>query len=278
MSELAQNNGPLHSGLPGVVHLPDDDWQFYPSTDPTSTGRLLVRRRMEDLFLWHTHEVFSVLIGDEVRAGRVQCLPSLRNTFHEARTLYPEWPLRRYMSIDCEERRRRIELIFGDIPLVIEPALDAIPPDIYAQLRDALIYTHKPLVRGQGNVDLALIQIPQQLPLEHLLPLVCDYIRYLRTGRMVSTPVKTGGKGGLLDRRQQELIRIGRYRLFAANRFNLECTKEAASLDVRSDGRIFIRAKRFIDSLCPRRWGLLNKTLSAFIEGGLGNGRDGLGR
>jgi hypothetical protein len=272
---MPQDNSPLHSGFPGVVRLPDDDWQFYPSTDLDSNRRLLARRRMEDLFLWHMYELFSVLIGDEVRAGQLQCLPSLRDTFSQARSLYPEWPERRYMSIEREERKRRIELIFGGSPLVIEPTLDAIPPDIYERLKHALVFTHKPLVRGQGDVDLALIQIPWQLPLEQLLPLVCDYIRYLRTGRMVSTPVKTGGKGGLIDRRQQELIRIGRYRLFAANRFNLECTKEAALLDIRSDGRIFGRAKRFIDLLYPRRWTLLGSALCAFIAGPFGNGRDG---
>jgi hypothetical protein len=278
LSEPAQHNGPLHSGIPGVVRLPDDEWQFYPSTDLNSNRRLLVRRRTEDLYLWHAHELFSVLIGDEALAGRIQCLFPLRDRFLQAWGLFPEWPLGRYMGIDRAERARRLEVIFGDNPLVIEPSLASIPRNIYAQLRHALIYTHKPLVRGHGDVDLALIQIPWQLPDEHLLPLVCDYIRYLRTGCMVSALLKTGGKGGLLDRRQQELIRIGRYRLFAANRFNLECTKEAASLDVRSDGRIFTRAKRFIDSLSPRRWSLLNKTLSAFIEGVLGNGRDGLSR
>jgi hypothetical protein len=176
---MPENNNPLHSGIPDVVRLPDDEWQFYPSTDPNSTRRLLVRRRMEDLYLWHTHELFCVLLGEEVRASHVQCLPALRDTFNEAQTLYPEWPDRRYMSIEREERKRRIELIFGDTPLVIEPKLAVIPGDIYERLRHALIYTHRPLIPGQNDVDLLVLQIPWRLPLEHLLPLVCDYIRLL---------------------------------------------------------------------------------------------------
>jgi hypothetical protein len=222
---------------------------------------------MEDLYLWNAFELFSVLIGDEVQSGPGQCLPVLRDTFCEARSLYPEWPERRYMSIDREERKRRIEIIFGDVPLAVEPALNDVPPDIYQRLVRALAAGYPPLIRGRSDVDLLLVKVPWNLPPEHLLPLVGDYLRILRAQRPVASPIKTGGPAGLIARRQRELALLGQYRLYRANRFDLERTKLAAHLDIRSSGKSFRAARRFVESLFPRRWDMLNGTLGLYRRG-----------
>ena len=111
----------------------------------------------------------------------------MRNSFYQFWALYPEWLQTAYFSIERTERRRRIELIFGDVPLAVEPTLSEIPLDIYPRLLRAIAAGKPPLIQGRGDVDLILLKVFWNLPLEHTLTLIGDYLRVLRAHRCRSS-------------------------------------------------------------------------------------------
>ena len=73
---------------------------------------------------------------------------------------------------------------------------------------------------------------------------------------------KPVGRGEIKYRRERELIRLGEYRLFEANGFDLELTRQAARLPPGKTGRTFYASRKFVESLFPRRWALFNQLLT----------------
>jgi hypothetical protein len=87
-----------------------------------------------------------------------------------------------YMSIDIPTRKRRLGIIFGDLPLTVEPQLSEIPPDLYWHLALTKLLGGPAAVRGV-NADLVLLKLPRLLPLEARKRLVLDYLSRIEAGR-----------------------------------------------------------------------------------------------
>jgi hypothetical protein len=122
------------------VRLADTVWKHWEGSEGGAPShKVLYKYPLEDLYIWDVYEVGSTLIGAEFRKSptleRLPSSVSARRTLHYFTELYPEWieeiP---YMSIKPSVRRDRIEMIFSDSWLVLEPFLQEIPPNIYTLL------------------------------------------------------------------------------------------------------------------------------------------------
>jgi hypothetical protein len=229
-----------------------DEWQLW----TTPTRRLVESRELEDMLVWWGYEFASTLIGPEVLRGQIRLSPPAAAELEGFRELFPEWLKSAYLSISRETRRQRLAIIFGDLPLAVEPFLEEIPPDLYRRLCYSKRCGGPALLRGI-HADLLLIKIPHYLPVEPRTQLVGEYLPKIYPGRL-SKPV---GRGGIKYRRERELVRLGEYRLFKANGFNLELTRQAAHLLPGKTGRTFHASRKFVESLFPRRWALFNQLL-----------------
>ena len=234
------------------MSIPIDRWQLWAD----DRRKLVESRKLEDLLVWWGFEFGDTLIGAEVRRGQIRLSPSAAAELERFRELFPEWMKSAYHSIPRETRRQRLTVIFGDLPLAVEPFLEEIPSDLYRRLRYSKLCGGPALLRGT-NADLLLIKIPHHLPAEPRTQLVGEYLQKIYPGGL-NKPV---GRGGIKYRRERELIRLGEYRLFEANGFNLELTRQAARLHPGKTGRTFHASRKFVESLFPRRWTLFNQLL-----------------
>jgi hypothetical protein len=135
------------------VKLADPVWKLWEGGAPTH--KLLYKYPLEDLYLWNVYEVGSTLIGAEVREkSTLADLPismNARRALYSFLEIYPEWiegdgaP---YMSLKPSVRRDRIEMIFGDSPLVLEPLLQEIPANIYTLFALEKLHGGMALVAG----------------------------------------------------------------------------------------------------------------------------------
>jgi hypothetical protein len=119
--------------MPTPVGLADTVWKLWEGGAPSH--KLLYKYPLEDLYIWNVYEVGSTLVGADVRKKPTLAdLPipmNARRALHSFLEIYPEWlegtP---YMALKPSVRRDRIEMIFGDSPLVLEPLLREIPANI----------------------------------------------------------------------------------------------------------------------------------------------------
>jgi hypothetical protein len=116
------------------VRLPATVCRLYEGGHPSHR---LADQRLEDLYVWAGYELLATIIGERIRMlnipGQRIALPSYKRLplSPKARTgltaflqLFPEWlsglP---YMGIAIQERRSRLQQLFGDNP----PGDGAIP-------------------------------------------------------------------------------------------------------------------------------------------------------
>jgi hypothetical protein len=121
---------------PPPAKLPDYIWQLSEGAHPSHV--LSKSCTLEDVFIWHHFEAGLTLIHTEVISSGAGALPLSVIAWQGLQvfiTLFPEWLEKQpYMTIQLTERQRRLELLFGDTPLVVEPFLEEIPLDIYRLL------------------------------------------------------------------------------------------------------------------------------------------------
>jgi hypothetical protein len=229
-----------------------DQWQLW--TD--ERRRLVESRILEDLLVWWGYEFGDTLIGAEVRRGQIWLSLPARKELDRFRELFPEWLTSTYHSIPRDIRRQRLAVIFGDLPLVIEPSLEEIPPDFYWRLRLAKLWGGPAIICGT-HADLLLIKVPHFLPAEARTQLVGEYLQKIYPRERI----KPAGRGGIKYQRERELIRLGEYRLYRACGFDLERTQAAARQLPGKTGRTFQTSRKFVEGLFPRRWALFNQLL-----------------
>ena len=242
--------------------MPDTVWRLFEDAHPSH--RLLQSHLLEDLYLWSRFELGFTLIGAE--AASTNNLPlSARATqgLHAFKDLYPEWVKGEpYMSITRASRRDRIDTLFGDSPLALEPGGDEIPHRIYELLMEEKERGGAAFVRG-ANADLILLKLPHLLPNTVLFDLLVPYLNTWRRG-VPNRTIAISGKGGRSSQLRHELIMLGRFRLFRANAFNIGRTLEAAyGPDSRARGDSFYAARAFMNRLLRDRWAISETALCA---------------
>src|SRR5262249_261034 len=143
------------------------------------SSHVLSRSRMlEDVFCWHHFEAGLTLIHPEVtsQAGALPLSAAALQGLQGFVTLFPEWREGQpYMAIRLMERERRVRLLFGDMPLAIEPFTEEIPPDLYRLLLRETVRGGGAVVRGE-KADLVLVKRPHNLPLPLFRALLSDYL------------------------------------------------------------------------------------------------------
>ena len=241
--------------------LPDTVWRLFEGAHPSH--RLLQSHLLEDLFLWSRFELGFTLIGAE--AASADNLPLSARAVHGLHTfmdLYPEWVKGEpYMSIAQTLRRDRIDTLFGDSPLILEPSGNEIPPKLYELLIKEKKRGGAALVRGT-NADLILLKLPHRLPNTVLFDLLIPYLNAWRKSVPSGKEIKISGKGGRSAQLRHELIMLGRFRLFRANAFNIGRTLEAAyGADSRDRGDSFYSARTFMNHLVLNRWAITETVL-----------------
>jgi hypothetical protein len=240
------------------VSIPLDRWQLW-----TYPGReLLAERLLEDLLVWWAYEFSETLIGTEVRRGRIHLSRPAAESLAGLRELYPEWLNgAAYLSIPRAVRKQRLKVIYGDLPLAVEPSLTEIPRDIYGRLRLAKLCGGPAVVLGENSTYLLLLKVHGWLPLEHRQQLVSDYLALLAGKERSGGQIRVSGKGGIAHRRRRELAMLGRYRLLEDNNFDLPLSLEAAQLDTKRSARVYRASRQFVEGLWPRRWGIFEELL-----------------
>jgi hypothetical protein len=244
--------------LRAPVRLPDTAWQLFEHAHPSHV--LSKSRTLEDLFCWHHFEAGLTLIHPEVinPAGALPLSAAARQGLGVFVTLFPEWRERQpYMSIRIMERQRRLRLLFGDMPLAIEPFLEEIPPDLYRLLVREKMRGGGAVVRGE-KADLVLIKRQHNLPLPLFRALLFDYLTLLDDSEPVprAETIKLSGKGSRSAQLRHELVFLGKYRLFKANDFNISRTLEAVygpDHQVRRDNA-FYAARKLVERWYANRW------------------------
>jgi hypothetical protein len=241
------------------LSFPHEQWRLYPGGAPSHA--LIANQKLEDGSLWWFHEFARTLIGPDVARGKIRFSSGALEGFREFRNLYPEWPRAPYMSTDMATRKRRLAVIFGDLPLSVEPRGEEIPPDLYRRLALSKILGGPAAIRGV-NADLILLKLPHLLPLEVRKKLVLDYLSLLYKDDDADSQIRTQGRGGIAARRQHELIMLGRYRLLEANQFDMRKTMMEAYRDWKRSDRSFVESRAFVESLWPKRWALFEPYLA----------------
>jgi hypothetical protein len=242
------------------VRLADTVWKLYEKGAPSH--RLLHSCPLEDLYIWNVYEVGATLIGAEVRKNpTLKQLPisaSAMRGLHYFTELYPEWIAGKpYMSLKPNIRRARTEMLFGDSPLALEPLLQEIPPNIYTLLAQEKLRGGMPLVRGM-NADLLLVKLPHSFPNSVLADLLVGLLHFWRKTVPAGSVLRLSGRGSRSSRLRHELEMLGRFRLFAANKFDIHRTLQAACGDARFDrSDDFYRARTYFKKLLVRRWELV---------------------
>jgi hypothetical protein len=264
----------LVSGL-GEIYLPNEECRLWIGGAPSH--KLLQEEKLEDLFLWNLFEISRTLIGSQALRfmsdlGRKvrKNLPFSNQAWRGLQAfvrLFPEWPKSPYMRIPQQERKRRIGILFGDVPLALEPRLDEIPKDLYQRLALQIFAGGPAALRGSGPTDLVLIKIPRLLPMEHCQKLVNGYIKLLYAGTNFDGEIRISGRGGLFSRRRYELELVGKYRLFETNGFNLARTLAAAHQNPHKRDDSYYKARKFISHLIRKRWTIFEPFFS-LIGGG----------
>jgi hypothetical protein len=245
-----------------VVRLPVSVWLL------VERGKQLIRSRLlEDLFLWNRYELGATLIGPEVRQaisfGELPLSPRARARLEVFLQLYPEWIVpQSYLSIKQSDRRERIEKIFGDNPLVLEPRMEEIPPDLYQRFQRVILQGCSPVLRGD-SADLILLKLPHNLPNSMQVDFFGRLLGSWRKSLPVGKEFRLSGRGSRASQLRYELELVGKYRLFQANSFDIHKTLEAArGLDNRKRGDSFYRARTYISRLLPMRWQLAEQSFS----------------
>ena len=104
------------------------------------------------MLVWWGFEFGDTLIGAEVRRGQIRLSPPAAAELKRFRELFPEWLQSElqsaYLSIPRDIRRERLAIIYGDLPLAVEPGLGEIPSDLYRRLRYAKLCGGPALLRG----------------------------------------------------------------------------------------------------------------------------------
>jgi hypothetical protein len=245
-----------------VVRLPVSVWCL------AEQGKQLIRSRwLEDLFVWNRYELGSTLVGPEIRQtrsfGELPLSTRARRGLEAFIQLYPEWMIAQpYLSIKQRERRERIDKIFGDNPLVLEPRLEEIPSNLYQLLETVIREGYAPVLRGYG-ADLVLLKLPHFLPnsmqVDSFARLLDSWRKSLPTGK----EFRLSGRGSRASQLRYELELVGKYRLFKANGFNIGSTMEAAyGLDSRKRPDLFYKARVYISRLLKVRWQLAERAFS----------------
>jgi hypothetical protein len=219
---------------------------------------------LEDLYTWNVFEVGATLIWAEVRKSptfeRLPISVNARRALHYFLEIYPEWieaDATPYMSLKSSARRDRIEIIFSDSPLVLEPFLQEIPPNIYTLLALEKLSGGMSLVRGT-NADLLLVKLPHNLPNTVLADLLIALLHVWRKTVPSGSMLRLSGRGSRSSRLRHELVMLGHYRLFEANQFDIRRTLQAAYGDVQMDrSDSFYRARSYFKKLLARRWELV---------------------
>jgi hypothetical protein len=163
------------------------------------------------------------------------------------------------MSISREERERRLGLIYGDLPMVLEPWIDEIPPNLSRLIRREQLMGRMPIVRG-ANMDLWVLKAPHPriLPLSMFKELLLAYADkwYETLSPQARQPtLKLSGRGSRSALLRYQLELLGRFRLLRANDFDVWRAVVAASRkDQLVTKNLFYRARRFLDRLFARRW------------------------
>lgn len=238
------------------VRLPDTAWRLSEGAHPSHI--LVKSRRLEDLFCWHHFEAGLTLIHSEVisSAGALPLSVTARQGLQVFGILFPEWRERQpYMAIRLVERQRRLELLFGDLPLAVEPFLEEIPPDLYRLLVREKMRGFGAVARGE-KADLVLIKRPHNLPPALYRALLWDYLSLDEHELIPRTEtIKLSGKGSRSAQLRHELVLLGKYRIFKANNFSISRTLEAAyGPDGQVRGDSFYVARKLVERWYARRW------------------------
>jgi hypothetical protein len=188
-------------------------------------------------------------------------------------TLFPEWRERQpYMATELAERQRRLRLLFGDLPLAIEPLTEEIPPDLYGLLLSEKVRGGGAVVRGE-KADLVLVKRPHNLPLPLFRALLSDYLTLSDESQPVprAETIKLSGKASRSAQLRYELVLLGKFRLFKANGFNVSRALEAA---YGPDGRVrwdsFYAARKLVERWYANRWTDAEQTLRSLASVGPG--------
>jgi hypothetical protein len=239
------------------VSISIDRWQLW----EREGRRLIANRLLEDLLMMWGYEYSDTLIGREVQRGRVQLPHAAALELERFRELYPEWLHLSYLSIPRETRRQRLAIVFGDLPLAVEPSLQEIPGDIYQRLVLAKLCGGPAIVPGANATHLLVVKLLGTLPLEHQKKLICEYLDllYKNESRMVSRSFTA--KAGISHKRRYELELLGRYRKLEDNGFDMGRALEAAHQDRPCSPRVYRASRRFVESLMPRRWEIFEQLL-----------------
>jgi hypothetical protein len=225
-------------------------------------------RTLEDLFCWHHFEAGLTLIHTEVTSptGTLPLSAAAQQGLQMFVSLFPEWCDRApYMAITLLERQRRLGLLFGDIPLAIEPFLEEIPPALYRLLVREKMRGGAAVVRGE-KADLVLIKRPHNLPPPLFRALLWEYLSLLDENQPVlsAQTIKLSGKGSRSAQLRYELVLLGKFRLFKANDFDISRTLEAA---YGSDGRVrrdsFYTARKLVKRWYAARWADAEQTFGS---------------
>jgi hypothetical protein len=169
------------------------------------------------------------------------------------------------MSIPLVERQRRLELIFGDLPLAVEPFLEEIPPNLYQLLLRSKAQGGAAVVRGE-KADLVLVKKPHNLPLPLFRLLLSEYLGLLEEN--TPAPRTKKGKGSRAAQLRYELVLLGKYRVFKANGFDIRCTLEAAyGPEGRVRGDSFYDARKLVEYWYANRWTDAEQTLQSLASG-----------
>jgi hypothetical protein len=246
--------------LKAPIRLPDTVWQL--STGAHPTHKLSPARTLQDLYVWNRYEIGATLLLPTLikLVGPLPLSEPARQGLDVFLRLYPEWfRLHPYMSIPLPERERRLGMIYGDLPLALEPFLDEIPLNLSRLIKREQLMGRMPIVRGP-KMDLWVLKAPhpQILPLSMFKELLLAYAD--KWHETLSPParkptLKLSGKGSFSARLRYQLAMLGRYRLFQANDFDIYRTVIAASAKdeiIKKD--LFYTARKFIDRLFPHRW------------------------
>jgi hypothetical protein len=246
--------------LKAPVRLPDTVWRLLVGGHPTH--KLSPSRTLQDLYVWNRYEIGATLLLPELvrRVGPLPLSEEARQGLEVFIRLYPEWfRLHPYMSIPLSERERRLEFIYGDLPMALEPWIDEIPPNLSRLIKREQLKGRMPILRGL-KMDLWVLKAPhpQILPLpmfKELLLAYADKWYATLSGEESKSALKLSGRGSLSARLRYQLIMLGRYRLFRANDWDIYRAVIAASAKdkiIKKD--LFYSARKFVERLFPRRW------------------------
>jgi hypothetical protein len=242
--------------------ISEEKWQL---DEGYSINALSSKRESRDRLLWHHYELGFTLVGTHIRAivqgAGIDAAPyndlplsaDARRGLKYFLGLFPEWLKEMpYMAIKLPEREKRLDLLFQDDHLALEPTGKELLDGFYQ-----LLLTKKcrgePLVIPGIDGDIFIYKRPWVVPLKNIFPLIQDSMtRFYKSSERNAAKIKSRRKSRS-KQLQKELRYCGRYRLLEAYRFNVA---EALRASGGKADDLFYDARRFMEHLLQKRWEL----------------------